>query len=421
VLYQYNQKAADDLKAMDANIAKVRERRPPEDFISVLTEPADKVPVTYRFHRGDPKQPKETIHPGVLTVLTPPGPSVDFPEKSSELATSGRRLAFARWLTSGTNPLVARVLVNRVWLEHFGRGLVGTPSDFGALGERPSHPELLDWLASDFVEHGWQLKRLHKLIMTSTAYRQSSRHQAVGDNRDPEDRLYWRKPVQRLDAESIRDATLSLSDVFNDKMFGPPVPVRPDIQGQIVVGLDKTEGDNKMPVEVPLNGEEFRRSVYIQVRRSRPLAMLHAFDAPVMEVNCERRQSSTVATQALMLMNSQFILDQAARFAQRLQKESGDDPAAQIARAWQLAFSRLPTPSERADALAFLSGQVDLLKSGAEKEIGQAKSDVKSEAKEKIERKEGKTKPAIKPAPELQALTDLCQALLSANEFLYVD
>src|SRR2546428_4059612 len=198
VLYQSNQKAADDLKAMDAKITEIRERKPPEDFISVLTEAPDKVPVTYRFHRGDPKQPKEAIHPCVLTVLAPPGQSAELPEKDPELATSGRRLAFARWLASGTNPLVARVLVNRVWLEHFGRGLVGTPSDFGVMGERPSHPELLDWLASDFVDHGWQLKRLHKVIMTSTAYRQSSRRDPRRDKRDPANRLYWRKPVQRV-------------------------------------------------------------------------------------------------------------------------------------------------------------------------------------------------------------------------------
>ena len=194
-------------------------------------------------------------------------------------------------------------------------------------------------------------------------------------------------------------------------MFGPPVPVRPDVNGQIVVGLDKTTGDNKMPVEEPLNGEEFRRGVYIQVRRSRPLAMLHAFDAPVMEVNCERRQSSTVATQSLMLMNSQFMLDQAARFAERLQKESGDDRAGQVARAWQLAFSRSPTAPELADALAFLSGQMGHLRTAGEKEAGETKAAKKDE----------KAKPAAKPAPELQALTDLCQALLSANEFLYVD
>ena len=415
VLYQYNQKAADDLKAMDAKIADVRTNKPPEDFISVLTEPSDKPPVTYRFHRGDPKQPKEAIPPGGLSVLAPPGQSIELPEKNPELATSGRRLAFARWLTSGTNPLVARVLVNRVWLHHFGRGLVGTPSDFGAMGERPTNPELLDWLASDFVAHGWQLKRLHQLIMTSTAYRQSSRRNPAGEKHDPDDRLYWHKPVQRLDAEVIRDAILSTSGVLNEKMFGPPVPVRPDVHGQIVVGLDKTTGDNKMPVEEPLNGEEFRRGVYIQVRRSRPLAMLHAFDAPVMEVNCERRQSSTVATQSLMLMNSQFMLDQAALFAQRLQKEAGDDRASQVSRAWQLAFSRGPTGSELADALTFLFRQTEQWKTAGEK----AAAEKKDEKKDK--KRDEKEKPAAKLAPELQALTDLCQALLSANEFLYVD
>jgi len=191
-------------------------------------------------------------------------------------------------------------------------------------------------------------------------------------------------------------------------MFGPPVPVRPDVHGQIVVGIDKTEGDNKMPVEVPLKGEEFRRAVYVQVRRSRPLAMLHAFDAPVMEVNCERRQSSTVATQSLMLMNSQFILDQAARFAQRLYAEAGDDRALQVSRAWQLAFSRNPTNGELADALDFLSRQVEHLKTAAEK-------------RDETPKKDEKAKPAAPPAPELQALTNLCQALFSANEFLYMD
>ena len=405
VLYQYNQKAADDLKSMDTKVAEIRGRKPAEDFISVLTEPSDKVPVTHLFHRGDPKQPKDAVQPGGLSVLAPPGQSVALLEKDPALATSGRRLAFARWLTTGTNPLVARVLVNRVWLHHFGRGLVGTPSDFGVMGERPTHPELLDWLASDFVEHGWRLKRLHKLIMTSTAYRQSSSRDPRGEQQDPENRLYWRKPVHRLDAEVIRDSILTTSGSLNRTMFGPPVPVRPDVHGQIIVGIDKTEGDNKMPVEVSLKGEEFRRGIYIQVRRSRPLAMLHAFDAPVMEVNCERRQSSTVATQSLMLMNSQFILDQAARFAQRLQTEAGEDRARQLARAWQLAFSRSPTEPELADALDFLSRQMEHLKTVSEK-------------KDEKPKKDEKAKPTT---PELQALTNLCQALLSANEFLYID
>jgi hypothetical protein len=292
-------------------------------------------------------------------------------------------------------------MVNRVWLHHFGRGLVGTPSDFGVLGDRPSHPELLDWLATDFVQHGWRLKRLHKLIMTSTAYRQSSRRSEAEESRDADNHSYWRKPLQRLDAEVIRDSILAASGSLNRAMFGPPVPVRPDVHGQIVVGIDKTEGDNKMPVDVALKGEEFRRGVYIQVRRSRPLAMLHAFDAPVMEVNCERRQSSTVATQSLMLMNSQFMLDQAARFARRLRAENAD-LTDRLTRAWQLAFSRTPTPAERTDAEEFLARQQEHLKSLPEK-------------------KDAKGKTIANPDPESQALTDLCQALLSANEFLYVD
>jgi hypothetical protein len=411
VLYQYNQKAADDLKAMDAKIAEVRGRKPPEDFITVLTEPAGKLPVTHVFHRGDPKQPKEAVAPGGLSVLAPAGEWIELPEKNPELSTSGRRLAFAKWLTGGNNPLVARVLVNRVWLQHFGHGLVGTPSDFGTMGERPTHPELLDWLAGDFMDHGWRLKRLHKLIMTSTAYRQSSLRHAGRVSNDPENLLYWRKPVQRLDAEALRDSILAVSGALNRRMSGPPVPVRPDVHGQIVVGVDKTEGDNKMPVDVPLKGEEFRRSVYVQVRRSRPLAMLHAFDAPVMEVNCEKRQSSTVATQSLMLMNSQFILDQALRFAHRLQAEAGTNAAQQITRAWQLAFSRSPSATELADALTFVTEQVEYLQSNAgENKAGEEKT-----------KKDEKKKAGPKLAPDLQALTNLCQALLSANEFLYVD
>jgi hypothetical protein len=407
VLYQYNQKAADDLKAMDAKIGEIRGRKPPEDFVSVLTEPDDKVPVTYLFHRGDPKQPKGAVEPGGLSVLAPSGHGPSFLAKEADMKTSGRRFAFAQWLTSPTNPLVARVLVNRVWLHHFGRGLVNTPTDFGAMGERPSHPELLDWLASDFMGNGWQLKRLHKLIMTSTAYRQSSLRNKRGDQRDPENRLYWRKPVIRLDAEVIRDSMLTASGSLNTKMFGPPVPVRPDVHGQIVVGEDKTQGDNKMPVDVALNGEEFRRSVYIQMRRSRPLAMLNSFDAPVMEVNCEKRQSSTVATQSLMLMNSEFTLDQAARFANRLKKEAGDDVMKQIALAWQAAFGRPPSTAEVNHAKTFLDEQAAHLKS------------ITPPTDEKAKKEDKKKAPKV--SREMQPLTSLCQALLSANEFLYVD
>ena len=402
VLYQYNAKAAEELKAMDSRIAAIRARKPPEDFLTVLTEPTNAIPVTHLLHRGDYRQPRDAVPPGGLSVLESDGHPVEFASKDADLDTSGRRLALARWMTSATNPLVARVMVNRVWMHHFGKGLVGTPSDFGSMGERPTHPELLDWLARHFQEDGWSLKRLHRLILTSTAYRQSSATSAKGVKLDPGNQLYWRKPAQRLDAEAIRDAMLSVSGSLNRRMYGPPVPVRPDVHGQIVVGEDKTEGDNKMPVEVSLQGEEFRRSIYIQVRRSRPLAMLHAFDAPVMEVNCERRQSSTVAPQSLMLMNSAFVLDQAMRFAARIESEAGPDPTRQVVLAWQLAYSRPPRPDESRDALAFLAAQSIRFAEPAATITGNSPK--------------GKT-----TTPEAEALASLCQVLLSSNEFLYLD
>jgi hypothetical protein len=345
-------------------IAEIRARKPVEDFLNILSEPLGAVPVTYRFHRGDPKQPKEAIPPGIISVLAPDGHSGDLPLPPECPPTSRRRLAFAKWVTSPNNPLLARVIVNRVWMHHFGRGLVGTPADFGLQGERPSHPELLDWLASAFVASpsddpdkiglGWSLKRLHRLIMTSTAYRQASAHKGVMDEIDPENRLYWRKSVQRLDAEAIRDSFLAVSGALSDRMFGPPVPVREDAVGQIVVGIDKKQGDNKMPVEVAMGEEEFRRSVYVEVRRSRPLAFLNTFDAPVMEVNCERRTSSTVAPQSLMLMNSEFTLQQARLFADRLRREAGPFRESQVERAWRLAFGRPPSHYEFQSALEFL-------------------------------------------------------------------
>jgi mono/diheme cytochrome c family protein len=422
VLYQYNPKAADDLKAMDAKIAEIRVRKPVEDFIQALTETPGQAPATFLFHRGDHQQPKAQIRPGSLTVLAPPGRSVEIPEKDPALPTSGRRLAFARWLTSAENPIVARVIVNRVWMHHFGRGIVGTPSDFGFMGEKPTHPELLDWLASEFMSHGWSFKHLHKAIMTSTVYRQSSLRDPKKNEMDPDNYFYWRKPVHRLDAEAIRDSILASSGAINTRMFGPPVPVREDIVGQIVVGIDKKEGDNKMPVDVPMGGEEFRRSVYIQVRRSRPLAILNSFDAPVMETNCDRRRASTAPTQALMLMNSDFILSEAGRFAERLRREAGNDARQQISHAWQLAFSRPVTEHEIDRSLKFIDRQIEELK---QRQVNlPAMTDVKSGQGQAVAASNKKGEKAGTPKkidPELQALTNFCQALLSANEFLYVD
>jgi hypothetical protein len=252
---------------------------------------------------------------------------------------------------------------------------------------------------------GWSLKRLHRLILTSTAYRQSSANDPNRAARDPDNRLYWRKPVLRLDGEALRDSILAVCGDSNLRMSGPPVPVREDVVGQIVVGIDRKQGDNKMPVDVPMGGEEFRRSVYVQSRRSRPLAFLHTFDSPAMEVNCERRQTSTVAPQALMLMNSDFMLQQAARFAKRLLRDAPDSPESRVNRAWMLAFSRAPAEAESAIALQFLTDQAEMVRLNP------------PPAEEKNEAKDPRPAPSFADLP----LTSLCQALLSANELLYVD
>lgn len=330
VLYQYNEKAAEELKTYDARIAEIRARKPVEDFVRALTEIPGQVPATHLFHRGDHRQPKGEIAPGDLIVAAPPGEQLDIPADDPNLPTTGRRLAYARWLTNGRHPLLARVVVNRIWMHHFGRGIVGTPSDFGKLGEKPTHPELLDWLADEFARD-WSIKRLHRLIMTSTAYRQSSQRDSQREMLDPGNTLYSRMPVRRLDAEVVHDRILATSGALQPALFGPAVPVKADDAGQVIV-----------------DGPHVRRGVYIQVRRTQPLAMLTSFDAPVMEVNCERRESSTVATQALMLMNSEFILKQAQLMAERVRHEAAAEPRpelpaeliglAALGREWQYGY-----------------------------------------------------------------------------------
>lgn len=308
-LYQYDPKAAETLKEFDARIAAVRGRKPPEKFVRALTEPPGHQPTTFLFHRGDHRQPTDEILPGLLTISAPEGESTDIAADDPSLPTTGRRLAYARRLTDGTHPLVARVIVNRIWMHHFGRGIVETPSDFGKLGVRPTHPELLDWLADEFMRQDWSVKQMHRLIMLSTAYRQSSLRDSQRDAVDADGRLYSRMPVQRLDAEVLRDRVLAASGTLDESLFGPPVPVK--------------EGTGGM---VEIDGENVRRSLYLQVRRSQPLAFLTSFDAPVMDVNCERRVSSTVATQALLLMNGEFLLTQSQRLAERIRREAAAEP-----------------------------------------------------------------------------------------------
>ncbi|HVA49558.1 MAG TPA: PSD1 and planctomycete cytochrome C domain-containing protein [Pirellulales bacterium] len=387
-------KAADNLKRYSEKAAEIRAKIPPEEFVRALTEVPGQASPTFVFHRGDFQQPKEQVSPGDLTILAA-ATATDIPADDANLPTTGRRLAFARHLTDGRHPLVARVIVNRVWLHHFGRGLVGTPGDFGVLGERPTHPELLDWLAAGFMDHGWSVKHLHRLIMTSAAYRQSSRRNEKADAVDPENRLYARMSVRRLESETVRDAILSIGGQRHDKMFGPPVPVMEDEVGQIVIGRENLDGERKPTGPVSLGGDEYRRSLYVQMRRSRPLGMLETFDAPIMSPNCECRNISTVASQSLVFMNSAFVIESAKQFAARLEREAGADRRHQLARGWMLALGRRATDDELNGAETFLNRQLETVK--------------------------GQSAENDPTARNHQALATFCQALLSANAFLYVD
>jgi len=300
VLYQYLPSAAEELKKFDAKIAETRGKKPAETFLQALTEPPGHLPVTKLFHRGDPNQPTREINPGRLSVLVDGNTSKHFSEDDPAIPTSGRRLAFAKWLTQTNppNPLFVRAMVNRVWMHHFGKAIVATPGDLGKLGSPPTHPELLEWLGSDWIEHGWSLKHLHRQILLSTAYRQSSLRNPTGDAIDPDNRFYWRRDLQRIDAEVLRDSVLALSGELKPELFGPPIPLQEDDAGQ-----------------VRLDPAQPRRSVYAKWRRTQPVALLQAFDAPVMGVLCESRPSSTVAPQSLMMMNNEFLLEQSEKIA----------------------------------------------------------------------------------------------------------
>lgn len=385
-------KAAVDLKSYSDRAAEIRSTKPKEGFLRSLTEIPGHVPATYVFHRGDHEQPGDQVEPGDLSIL---GAGPEIASDDPSLPGTGRRLAFARHLTSGSHPLVARVIVNRIWMHHFGTGLVDSPGDFGVLGQRPTHPELLDWLASEFVDNQWSVKHLHRLIMTSTAYRQSSRSKQRDseDNRQPA--LYSSFPVRRLEAEVIRDAVLVVTGQLNSKLYGEAVPVMEDGVGRIVIGKENLDGERKPTKAIDLNGEEYRRSVYVQVRRSRTLSLFETFDAPDMSPNCERRSYSTVTPQSLLMMNSDFAVDSSIRLAQRVIGEVGEDVPLQVAYVWQLAYAEPPDDEELSEAADFVYAQRTLM-AGADTKL--------------------KTEDVAR-----EALSVFCQALLSSSRFLYVD
>ena len=314
---------------------------------------------TYRLNRGEALQKREQVAPGAVQGL---GPELRLPFDAPE---QERRTSLGLWLIDPRNPLTARVLVNRLWQHHFGQGLVSTPSDFGHMGAPPTHPELLDWLASELIGSGWSIKHIQRLIVLSATYRQSSESNPAGSAADAATRWLWRFPPQRLEAEPIRDAILAVSGALDLRMGGPGFDLFEPNENYVKVYNPKTS----------FGPAEWRRMVYQSKPRMRLDDTFGAFDCPDAGQTAPRRSSSTTPLQALNLLNSPFLMEQSALFAQRLKAEAGPNLDAEVDRAFLLAFSRWPSPTERAAALSLASAQ---------------------------------------------GMPLLCRALLNANEFVYV-
>ena len=345
-----------------------------------VTEDAAEPVESYLLHRGDVEKKSERVTLGFLTPLTPApdaGAATRWRQRPEGAKTSHQRAALARWITDvehGGGALAARVIVNRVWQHHFGQGLVRTPSDFGTQGDRPSHPELLDHLASEIVRNGWRLKPLHRLIMTSSVYQQGVTYDPAKAAIDPDNRLLWRRRPLRAEAEVLRDAILATSGQLDRDLYGPAV--KPALPPEAAAGRNK-DGLARPKQDGP---DQWRRTVYLFTKRSLLTPMLVTFDAPNPIESCSRRSTSTVPTQALALLNDPFVRRQAELFAKRCLAEAPRQPAAQVTHAYRVALSRPPTEAELARGTAF---------------VGDGVADEK--------------------------LVDFCHVLFGVNEFVYID
>jgi hypothetical protein len=341
------------IDGLKEELAKIQ---PQMVYAGTFAEPKEP---TFRLHRGDPMQRREEMTPGAIAAA---GKPLTIAHEAPEAA---RRLALARWIADEQNPLTARVMVNRIWHNHFGQGLMRNPSDFGFNGGWPSHPELLDWLATEFMAGGWRMKQIHRLIMLSSTYRQSNRTEPRAAEVDGTNSLLWHFRLRRLEAEPIRDSVLAVSGALDTRLGGP--------------GFDVFEpNDNYVKVYIPkqtFGPAEWRRAIYLSKPRMQFDATFGAFDCPDSAQPLAKRNSSTTAIQALNLLNAPFMTQQAEMFAKRLSREAPDDAAARVKRAFWLAFGRPPDNDEERGAVALTS-------------------------------KKG--------------LTALCRALLNANEFLYM-
>lgn len=336
-----------------------------------LDEVEPSAPPTHLLRRGDFYSQGPEVEPGFPAVLT--SGSSQIPAIRPLARSTGRRSSLAQWLLEPGHPLTSRVMVNRIWQRHFGQGIVATASDFGTMGVEPSHPELLDWLATEFIARGWSLKTMHRLMLTSATYRQSSRHDPAAFEADPENTLLWRHARQRLDGEAIRDALLAVANQLNPILGGPCV--FPELPAE----LTKLSSHGAVWPVSRTSEERNRRSLYVFIRRNLRYPFFEAFDRPDTNASCPERSVTTIAPQALSLMNSQLALDAAHGLADRIARDAGPDTNARITRAYRLALGRVPRAEELELARRFLTPETR------------------------------------------ESLAGFCLALLNINEFVYLD
>ncbi len=325
-----------ELKVQRRELQEVR--LPPREMALSVAMCNPNPPPTHILFRGSPHSPTEQVEPGFPAIFSTPAPAI--PSPPADAATSGRRTVLANWIASPENMLTARVMVNRVWQHHFGRGIVASPNNFGLLGVPPTHPELLDWLAAEFIRGGWRVKTLHRLIVLSSTYQMSSAGNEAALAVDPQNQLLWRFDMRRLSAEEVRDAVHAASGQLNLKMFGPSFYA--DLAAEVLAGQSRPgEGWGRSPPE-----EQSRRAIYGYVKRSLLDPLLVSFDLPDSDSSCEARFVTTQPAQALALVNGQFIHKQAGAFAERLRREAGNDRGKQVALALRLALSRPASEAE---------------------------------------------------------------------------
>lgn len=366
-------------------IKAARQRLRPEPRIRALFDMGGDPTPVHMLRRGDHLTPGARVEPGVPSVLSKGISPYRIVKPPFSTGTSGRRLALANWLVQPEHPLTARVIVNRIWQHHFGSGLVATSGDFGHTGARPSHPELLDWLATEFVQKGWSIKSMHRIIMNSAAYRQSSRLDPTRHAADPDNVLLSRFPMRRLDADAIRDSILKVARRLDSTPFGPAAgsEIRPD--GEVISECSP---------------EGCRRSIYALQRRTKPDTLLEAFDAPQMNPNCLKRAHSTVSSQALQLWNSETVRENARHFAGRVIDAVGEDSDKQVERIYLAALGRYPSERERDE-------RNTQLRELAQSWLEHLEEQVPAEP--------------IQARARWLALSTLCHSILNSAEFIYID